>query len=162
MSDLQKLRARQANTKHGHRRPISKEYRTWHHILGRCNNPKDAAFKNYGGRGVRVHDSWNDFSRFLLDVGHSPTPEHSLDRINNDGNYEPGNVRWVLRKEQSRNTRRNIKVRGMCLKDACELAGVSYDAAQARIRRKGQSPEMAISELESKLPRPPQPPSENK
>jgi hypothetical protein len=72
----------------------------------RCLNPKSSNYADYGGRGITVHPDWiKDFPRFLSDVGHRPTSQHSLDRINNDGNYEPGNVRWATKKEQRANQR---------------------------------------------------------
>lgn len=149
-SELQIKRSIEANTKHGHGGPKrSKEYRAWAHILGRCLNPKDNSYPLYGGRGINVDPSWvKSFEAFLNSVGKAPSPMHSLDRINNNGNYEPGNVRWATRYEQSRNTRRNIVVDGMCLKDICSLKSISYEAAQARIRR-GQKAKQAIIELEA-------------
>lgn len=93
------------NEKHGARR--TPEYRIWSHIKGRCNNSKDAAYSNYGGRGITICGAWSkSFLAFLAHVGERPTPQHSLDRINNDGNYEPGNVRWATKSEQALNTRR--------------------------------------------------------
>jgi len=70
------------------------EYGIWCNILQRCNNPNDKAFKDYGGRGITICDEWkNDFMAFYNHVGKRPSPKHSIDRINNDGNYEPNNVR---------------------------------------------------------------------
>lgn len=142
-----------AAMEHGNNRggKRTKEYRTWAHILGRCNNPSDANYCYYGARGIRVAPEWADsFEAFLRDVGRAPSPRHSIDRINNDGNYEPGNVRWATSAEQNRNTRKNVFVNGMCLVDACAALGISYGAAQARIR-KGQTPEQAIAALKEKL-----------
>jgi hypothetical protein len=84
----------------------STEHMTWKHMKSRCNNPRDNAFKNYGGRGIRVCQRWQDsFEAFLADVGQRPDPSLTLDRINNEGHYEPGNVRWADRKTQANNTR---------------------------------------------------------
>jgi hypothetical protein len=70
------------------------EYWAWKHMKCRCYNPKDKGYKNYGGRGIRVCDRWpKSFFNFLDDIGHRPLKTHSLDRINNDGNYEPKNCR---------------------------------------------------------------------
>lgn len=87
-------------------RKIPPEYRLWANIKNRCYNVKYAGYKDYGGRGIRVCDEWrNSFESFYKYIGNRPSASHSLDRINNDGNYEPGNVRWATRKEQNNNTR---------------------------------------------------------
>ena len=73
-------------------------------MRSRCYNPKSAGYKNYGGRGIAVCDQWrDDFKTFLSDVGYKPSSSHSLDRINNDGNYEPSNCKWPTPQEQVRN-----------------------------------------------------------
>lgn len=70
----------------------------------RCLNSKHKAYKYYGGRGIKVCDRWlNSFENFILDMGKKPAPELSLERIENDGNYEPGNCRWATSKEQRLN-----------------------------------------------------------
>lgn len=76
----------------------------------RCRDPKNSQYKNYGGRGIDVCDAWlNDVEKFARDMGPKPSPLHSLDRINNDGNYEPGNCRWATRLEQARNKKRGAE-----------------------------------------------------
>lgn len=80
-------------------------YGTWKTMWTRCTNPNRVQWRDYGGRGITVCDRWHDFTAFLDDMGPRPTSAHTLDRINNDGNYEPGNVRWATRKEQGRNAR---------------------------------------------------------
>jgi hypothetical protein len=74
-------------------------------MKARCDNPNSSSYKNYGLRGITYCERWADFSCFLADVGEKPYPEASLDRINNDGDYEPGNVRWANRAVQRRNSR---------------------------------------------------------
>ena len=73
-------------------------------MVVRCKNPKATGWKNYGGRGVAVCARWARFENFLADMGERP-PGKTLDRIDNDGNYEPGNCRWATPKEQYRNSR---------------------------------------------------------
>lgn len=125
----------------------SKEYRAWAHIKGRCTNPNDAGFHNYGGRGIKMCEEWAaSYEAFLREVGRAPSPEHTLDRIDNERGYEPGNVRWATKAEQSRNTRRTIIVDGLSLVDYCRANGLPYEGTQARLRR-GYPLAIAISPL---------------
>ncbi len=83
------------------------EFAAWSAMKARCLNPKHPAYQSYGGRGITVAPEWvHDFKAFLAHVGKRPGPTYSLDRINSDGNYEPGNVRWASLSEQNRNKRR--------------------------------------------------------
>jgi hypothetical protein len=99
--------------RHGHARrggSRSPEYRSWQNMLQRCTNPKDQDWKNWGGRGIRVCDRWlHSFENFFVDMGRKPSPAHSIDRSNNDGNYEPGNCCWATAKEQRANRRDSRK-----------------------------------------------------
>ena len=82
------------------------EYVAWALLRQRCNNPNNPRFSSYGGRGITVCEEWDvSFSAFLRDLGRRPSAKHSIDRINNDGNYEPRNCRWATRKQQSENRR---------------------------------------------------------
>jgi len=90
------------NIKHGLSR--SKEYKTWCGMKTRCYNPNDSYYNRYGGRGIKVCGRWlNSFENFLEDMGKRPSPKHSIDRINNDGDYEPSNCKWATGVEQIRN-----------------------------------------------------------
>ena len=87
----------------------SPEYKIWDAMVRRCTNPKNASFKNYGGRGIQVCPEWTGrggFLRFYAYIGPRPSSDLTVDRINNNGSYEPGNVRWTTRKIQSHNSRK--------------------------------------------------------
>lgn len=104
-------------------------YDTWYGMMVRCHNPRNAAYRNYGARGVKVYEPWHDVARFIADIeatiGRRPEGKHpsgkplyTIDRYpDNDGNYEPGNVRWATAAEQNANTRN--RQRSECSEDGC-------------------------------------------
>lgn len=88
------------------------EYRSWYGMIQRCYNPKHDNYHRYGGRGIQVCNHWQQsFKNFLTDMGPRPTPRHSIDRIDNDGHYEPGNCRWATIEEQSNNKSTTLRVK---------------------------------------------------
>ena len=113
------------------------EYRTWTSMLRRCRygteNPR------HGGRGISVCERWNEFANFYQDMGPRPSPAHSLDRIDNDGNYEPGNCRWATPKVQANNRRNSITIsvagKEMPLIEAARELGIPYETAYWRVKR---------------------------
>jgi hypothetical protein len=127
------------------------EYAVWLGIRRRCS-PGPDAHSRYYGRGIRVCDRWmNSFDAFYEDMGPRPSPGHSIDRIDNDGHYEPGNCRWATREEQANNTSRaypRYEVLGRLYTAAqlAKLSGVRHDTIKTRVRR-GWSLERAVSEI---------------
>lgn len=105
---LMRERMSQCATKHGAYRTT--EYQIWCSMIKRCRNPRNAAYRLYGGRGIKVCERWRKFENFFADIGSRPKGL-TLDRIDNDGNYEPGNCRWATRSEQSLNSRPSIAKR---------------------------------------------------
>lgn len=98
-----------SNLRHG--KWGTSEYRTWQNMINRCYNKKYKQYKDYGGRGIRVCDKWrNSFMDFLADMGLKPNEKLSIDRINNNGNYEPQNCRWTTTKIQNNNKRKKYGI----------------------------------------------------
>ena len=86
----------------------SAEYQAWAGMLARCNDPSARGWDRYGGRGIRVCERWASFENFLADMGAGPSADLSIDRVNNNGNYEPSNCRWATTEQQSSNRRDNV------------------------------------------------------
>lgn len=131
---------------HGHSR--TKLYCIWKLIVRRCCNAKSKRYKDYGGRGITICERWRkSFLDFLADVGPRPSPKHSIDRIDNDGNYEPRNVRWATDKIQANNSRANhfVTCRGetQTISQWAEISGRPSSVISWRLRQ-GWSAEDAI------------------
>lgn len=118
-----------------HGRSDTVEYDTWAHMGSRCNNSNDEKYDSYGGRGVRL--LYASFSEFYADIGPRPSPQHSVDRIDNSGHYEKGNCRWATPIEQSRNRRsnRSISHNGLTktIVEWAEKTGIKAGTIAARI-----------------------------
>lgn len=114
----------------------SKEYNSFACMKARCNNPNNPHYKYYGERGIKV--LYVNFKEFLDDVGFAPSPDHTIDRKDNSGNYEKGNCKWATKEEQLNNTRMNVKIEYngslMSLKDISNLTGMSYQRVQSLIK----------------------------
>lgn len=118
------------------------EYSSWQCLLIRTRNKNRESWKYYGERGITVCDRWrNSFENFLSDMGPKPTPRHTIDRINNNGNYEPGNCRWATRREQANNKRNNVRLTHNGVTRTQEewavIAGVNSSMLSKLIKRGG-------------------------
>lgn len=127
----------------------SNYYTVWVNIRQRCYNPNSQAYKNYGGRGIKMCDEWlNSFEQFKKDIGDKPSFNHSLDRIDNDKDYSKDNCRWATRKKQSNNRRGTIQLlyngEVKSLTEWCECLGINYDRTKSRLRM-GWSVEKALN-----------------
>lgn len=136
-------------TKHGHAtNGISPTYHSWASMIARCTNPNNKAFPDYGGRGISVCERWKTFQNFLEDMGEKPTGL-SLDRINNDGNYEPGNCRWASDRTQARNRRSNrfltFNGKTQSIRDWAQEMKLGYQNLTSRLHY-GWSVERALTE----------------
>lgn len=117
------------------------EYIAWRNMKGRCSAPRHPAYKRYGARGIQVCERWrSSFANFLADVGRRPSPKHSIDRIDNSGNYEPDNCRWATSREQARNTKRNRLIewdgRLMCIAAWAQEMGVKANILYNRFSQR--------------------------
>jgi hypothetical protein len=128
---------------------VPPEYFTWTGIKQRCFNPKTKGYINYGARGISVCQRWAEsFGAFLADMGPKPGPDYSIERIDNDGHYEPSNCKWAKKKEQARNRRTNrmIEFQGktQCLIEWAEELGINKNTLRIRLNA-GWSVERALS-----------------
>lgn len=135
--------------KHGHSVGFrkSRTAAAWRNAKTRCFNKKNAKYPAYGGRGITMNPEWaNDFSAFLRDMGECPDGL-TLERIDVNGNYEPGNCRWATKQEQHTNKRDSIRVGTMTLKNYAVSVGVDYKRIHYRMNRYGETPQQAAKWL---------------
>ena len=130
-------------------RKQSRELKSYNHAKSRCCNPNDEKFPRYGGRGITMREPWlNDAERFISDMGPCP-PGHTLDRLEPNGHYEPGNCRWATSHQQARTRTDNVFVefhgQKIILKDYASLTGLNYKTLHARMKYRGMSLEDASS-----------------
>ena len=123
-----------------HNKSRTREFKIWLGIKKRCLNKKHSTYKNYGERGIKICDRWKDsFENFLADMGSAPSELYSIDRIDNNGNYEPLKCKWVTRKEQNNNTRRNrivsYKGNNYTLSNLCDKLGLKYQLIYDRVTK---------------------------
>ena len=136
--------------KHGYRHTVV--YDTWRHIKGRCNNPKDKAYKNYGGRGIKVCKEWQDNPKAFCDwaLANGWQKGLSLDRIDNNKGYSPDNCRWVTRKVQNNNRRctPHITYNGEThtIKEWSDILGIKYHTLFVRINTRNWGLDRAFNQ----------------
>ena len=147
---LQKERAINSNTKHGHciEGKQTKIYGVWQEIIQRCINPKHRQWKDYGGRGITICKRWMKFENFLEDMGECP-PGNSIDRKNNGKGYFKDNCHWATRKQQQRNTRKNRLItfngKNKCISEWAEEFNIHPRTLHNRIYKLGWSIEKALT-----------------
>ncbi len=137
-----------------HGRSKTPEYGIWSQMKNRCTKPKVRDYPRYGGRGITVCERWlHSFENFIADVGARPSPAHTIDRINNDGNYEPGNVRWVtgVAQNQNKSSVHLLTYNGetLCQQEWARRFGLPRETIATRLR-KGWSVEKALTTPQQK------------
>lgn len=123
-----------------HGKSGSPEYVPWMQMRGRCLNPTNPSFEKYGAIGIKIHPEWvESFQSFLDHIGKRPSKKHTIDRIDNEGHYVPGNVRWATKKEQAQNRKNSIWIehegRNMALIDWAAEIGISWGGLRKLLRR---------------------------
>lgn len=136
----------ETRTKHGDHRTL--EYFTWRSMKARCTDPGVRYYEKYGGRGIKVCERWLNYENFLSDMGRKPSKAHSLDRVDNDGDYTPENCRWATKSEQTRNRSTSVWIefngKSQLMGDWAAELGISYSVLYMRVR-KGWTVERAFT-----------------
>ena len=130
--------SRQQATVHGMK--YTREYEAWCRMISRCTNPNHPSYHRYGGRGIQICKRWRESAEaFYEDMGPRPSPIHSIDRIDNDGDYTPDNCRWATPEQQARNRSTNHIIehdgRALCIAEWAEAIGAGYYALYGQLRR---------------------------
>jgi len=125
------------------------EHKVWRNMKGRCYNRNDQAFADYGGRGIEVCESWrNSFTNFITDMGRRPSSDYSIDRIDNDKNYEKGNCKWSTHSQQAGNRRKKriltFDGKSLTLAQLARIAGIKYNKLLQRLNENWPSKPAAI------------------
>lgn len=127
------------NLKHG--MAETAEFRIWCHMNGRCSRPSNAKYAYYGGRGIGICERWSDFENFYADMGKRQSPVHSIDRIDNNGDYAPDNCRWATPKQQAQNKSNNVYVsvsdQRVAVREAERLLDIGAGSIIQRVRKIG-------------------------
>lgn len=144
-----KIESDAIGSRYRHGQSNSPEYKVWAGMKDRCLNQNATFFSFYGGRGIKVCERWMTFENFRADMGPRPSLQHSIERKDNDGNYEPDNCKWATPLEQSNNTSRNVFITigetTLTLSQWCRETGVDPDLASQRIIRDRWAPEDAVT-----------------
>ena len=118
-------------------------------MRARCDNPTNALYYKYGARGIQVCERWETFENFYADMGPRPSPKHTIDRIDGEGNYTPENCRWATSKEQQRNLKNNVFLeyngKSMIAADWAKIVGINAKTIHCRVQRLGWSAEEALT-----------------
>lgn len=124
-------------TKHGGVR--TPEYYSWNHMRRRCSEKNSKDYKNYGGRGITVCERWDDFAAFLADMGLRPTPQHTIERVDNDKGYSPDNCIWATRDVQGQNRRNVLRIpaygENLTIRQIVNRSGLGYACVYKRFRK---------------------------
>jgi hypothetical protein len=132
------------------RTQVTEEYKRWLSMRQRCENPANPAYARYGGRGITVCERWDDFAAFLADMGPRPSPQHSIERTNNDLGYEPSNCKWATKLEQANNksNSHHLTHRGEThtIAEWARLTGIDHEVIRQRLGKLGWSVERALTQ----------------